>query len=137
MPKRPARHNGLPKAYRLLGAALAMAGGTLQAAEPLDWVPKERLTPEQQKRMGPSCSGLYLDPLAQEPAPQDLDKAPICVDANGAHMSEGQTMRLNGDVVITQSSRRLKAGQMLYDKQGDEAALCFGVGRTLLGVKAR
>ena len=36
-------------------------------------------------------------------------------------------MRLNGDVVISQGSRRLKAGQMLYDKQGDEAALTGGV----------
>lgn len=143
MPKRPARHNGLPKALSLLGAAIAMAyGPCTQAAEPLDWVPKERLTPEQQKRMGPSCGGLYLDPLAQEPAPQDLDKAPINVDANGAHMSEGQTVRLNGDVVITQSSRRLKAGQMLYDKQGDEAALTGGVeirqpGAVIRGDEAR
>ncbi|HEY6530266.1 MAG TPA: LPS-assembly protein LptD [Cellvibrionaceae bacterium] len=128
MPKRPARYNGLPKAIRLLGASIAMAHASAGfAADSLDWVPKAQLTPEQQKLMGPSCSGLYVDPLADEPVPKDLDKEPISVDANGAHVSEGQTMRLNGDVVITQGSRKLKAGQMLYDKQEDEAALTGGV----------
>lgn len=143
MPKRPARFNGLPKALCLLGACVAMALAQLCfAAEQLDWVPKSQLTAEQLKLVGPSCSGLYIDPLAKEPTPKDLDKAPICVDANTANMSEGQTVRLTGDVVITQGSRRLKAAQMLYDKQGDEAALTGGVlirqpGAVIRGNEAR
>ncbi|RYD87436.1 MAG: hypothetical protein EOP50_20755, partial [Sphingobacteriales bacterium] len=95
MPKRPARYNGLPKALCLLAASIAMGHASASfAADSLDWVPQAQLTPEQQKKMGPSCSGLYVDPLADEPVPKDLDKQPISVDANGAHVSEGQAMQL-------------------------------------------
>ncbi|MEY4589374.1 MAG: hypothetical protein RL497_1450 [Pseudomonadota bacterium] len=131
MPKRSASHNGLPKLACFLAAcftlAVAFSPGTIRADVMLDWVPKDQLTAQQQQQVGPSCSGLYIDPLAKEPPPKDLDKAPICVDANGAQMSEGQDVRLNGDVVITQGSRRLKAHQMHYDQKGDEATLTGGV----------
>lgn len=142
MPKRPARYNGLPNASILLGVGCVLACQITSAADQLDWVPKSELSVEQQKLIGPSCGGLYIDPLAQEAAPKDLDKEPICVDANTANMSEGQKVHLNGDVNISQGSRRLKAADMHYDKQGDEASLTGGVeirqpGAVIRGREAR
>ena len=47
----PSSPQRIAQGFQPLGAAIAMAYGPCsQAADPLDWVPKERLTPEQQKR---------------------------------------------------------------------------------------
>ncbi len=128
MPKRPVRHNGSPRASRRRALLLTgLAGLPCYAEQNLDWVPLEQLTPAQKQQVGPSCSGLYVDPLSNEAAPANLDLEPICVDANAADMVDGQQVQLRGKVDVRQGTRRLHAGQMSYDKRSEEASLEGGV----------
>jgi LPS-assembly protein len=144
MPKRPARHNGLPHALLLLVASIFCTSttGVAEDLSHLDWVPYGQLDDQQKRQVGPSCGGLYLDPLAGQTLSDQLDQEPIQVDANGAQMQAGQTVSLQGQVVIRQGGRRLQASQMLYDKREDEAALTGGVeirqpGALIRGQEAR
>lgn len=97
-----------------------MAG---EYSERYDWVPEHQLTAEQKEMLGPGCSGMYLDPLADnEAGAGDLEQAPILVDADKSEMA-GDAITLEGQVEVSHGQRSLKAGLMAYDKGSDEALL--------------
>lgn len=127
MPKRCARHNGSSLWIAALLWASAASHAETRAQPALDWVPLPLLTPEQKAKVRPSCGGLYIDPLAENPFTAPLDKQPIYIDANGANMADGQSVELLGQVDIRQGNRQLRAQQMRYDKRNEEASLEGGV----------
>jgi len=90
-----------------------------------DWVPHEQLTPEQKAKLGPACSGAYIDPLAKAPI-TDPATTPISVEAQTSDMSATQ-ITLNGDVEIEQGARQIHAQKMHYNRETGDAGLEGGV----------
>src|SRR3990167_4997786 len=73
------------------------------------WVPLESLSPEQLKTVRPGCCGAYIEPSNSSPdaalSPAD---APLRATADTTD-AQGETAILNGNVQITQGSRRVRS----------------------------
>lgn len=90
-----------------------------------DWVPVEDLTDEQQARRSYACRGVYLDPLSASEVVDPLN-ADIDIEADRTEMG-ANLISLDGNVAISQGSRQIQAGSMVYDKITERAALDGGV----------
>ena len=79
----------------------------------LDWVPREKLTPEQLAETAPYCSGAYVEP--ERPGMDDttpMNEAPLFVSAKASrYEQETQKATLAGDVVLRQSSMQVEANE--------------------------
>lgn len=86
-----------------------------------DWVPYEDLNEAQKARLGPACRGIYVDPLAGQPA-TDPATTEILVEAGKSNMANGQ-ISLEDNVIIRQGARKLRAETMFYDQASGDASL--------------
>lgn len=125
-PERASHYKHLPWPLFLL-KWLWLVVPQVALAEPVDparydWVPAEQLTPEQRAQLTHSCSGAYIDPLAEHSTSEDPAQAPIYVEANQSSMEAHQIV-LDGGVQISQGPRRIAAEYMFYNRETEQAAL--------------
>lgn len=118
------------------------AANALTAADNLDWVPLESLSPEQLKTARPGCCGVYIEPSNSSPdaalSPAD---APLRATADTTD-AEGETAILNGNVQITQGSRQVRSDRVTIDRGTNQAVFENNVqfrdaGLLLLGDRAQ
>lgn len=141
MPKSFARHNpnrlkkcGLLTSL-LSGMGIFIVSNVYSAPEnSFDWVPYENLPEDKKAQVRPGCKGTYVDPLTEEKPEGALPDAgfprvleDIVVEADNAHVIDGNEARLTGDVTVTQGNTSLVAGSMSYDRIKDVAKLADGV----------
>ncbi|TNF82743.1 MAG: LPS-assembly protein LptD [Gammaproteobacteria bacterium] len=103
------------------GYAKGKAGaGTL----PLDfWFPREALTPAQQRSAPEFCRGAYIWPDFPLPADAVADDQPVYAEARKAQYWESGPVILEGDVVVTQGNRTLRAPRVEIDHVQREGAI--------------
>ncbi|MGB5148137.1 MAG: LPS assembly protein LptD [Porticoccaceae bacterium] len=98
-----------------------VAPDAVTAADSLDWVPLERLSPEQLKNARPGCCGAYIEPGNTSPdaalSPAD---APLRATADTTD-AQGETATLNGNVQITQGSRQMRSDRATIDRGTNQA----------------
>jgi len=89
------------------GYARGLAGaGTL----PRDfWVPRQALTPAEQRAALPFCAGAYRWPAFPRVENESADEQPVHAEAREAHYWESGQVILEGDVVVRQGNRTLRA----------------------------
>ena len=105
----------------LCGGLAASTGGDAAA---LDWIPAEFFSPKERKQLTPGCTGIYLDPLAeQSTSAVDMSTLPLLVEADATEVRDGTKARLRGDVQVSQGTRSISADEMAYDRTTDEASL--------------
>lgn len=77
---------------------------------PMDfWFPREALTPAEQRQAAPFCAGGYRWPVFPLPEGTPADDQPVYAEAREAQYWESGEVILNGDVVVTQGNRTLRA----------------------------
>lgn len=89
----------------------------------LDWVPREQLA--DTATLAPYCSGAYIEPAL--PAGTDNDTR-ITIDAGNVLYEPGTRARLDGDVVLRQGFREIRAPHVLAELQGPTSRALFGDG---------
>lgn len=96
----------------------------LTAAQ-IDWVKLANLPSEERDTLHNSCTGKYVDPLSFTVIDdtQDMDALPLIVEADTSTISGGNKAVLEGDVIVTQGTRSIKAQRMTYDRTIDQALL--------------
>ena len=122
----------LPGAVLLLTVCVA---GTVNAAEstadptsgyrkgkagvgtlPMDfWFPRAALTPAEQRRSAPFCAGGYRWPDFPLPDGTGSDDQPVHAQARNVQYWESGQVILDGDVVVTQGNRTLRAPRVEMD----------------------
>lgn len=142
MPKRKARHN-LQLRRKIvfffverLGARVILStmlglcihpnlsATETETEEYVDWVPREQLSPEERAQLLPFCRGAFREPEAtHEDAGMDPNQAPIRIEADRSSVTNNSHIVLEGQVEITQGSRRLQADRMSYDRDTERASL--------------
>ncbi|CAH0991477.1 LPS-assembly protein LptD [Sinobacterium norvegicum] len=86
----------------------------------LDWVPACDLSPEQRAQLRPGCNGMYVAPI--NPSPDALlspDEAPTKVSADSTEITDKNSAKFVGDVVINQGSRQIFADEARADNSSD------------------
>lgn len=126
-PVRAGRKYSLPQQIRRLHwlcCCVPMLGAADEAVDTAryDWVPVTELSAEQKQKLTHTCSGAYIDPLADHDASEDPALAPIYVEAGRSNMETEQIV-LDGDVQISQGPRRIAADYMFYNRRTEQAAL--------------
>lgn len=100
-----------------------VATDVLTAADNLDWVPLESLSPEQLKTARPGCCGAYIEPGNPSPdaalAPAD---APLRATADTTD-AQGETATLSGNVQITQGPRQVRSDRATIDRGTNQVVL--------------
>ncbi len=119
--ERPTRHTA-PAAAAAANTE-AVAPDALAAADNLDWIPRESLSPEQLKAARPGCCGAYIAPGNPSPdaalSPAD---APLRATADTTD-AQGDTATLNGNVQITQGSRQVRSDRATIDRSTNQVVL--------------
>ncbi len=87
------------------------------------WLPRQALTPQQQRRAPEFCTGSYLWP--DFPLPKEVvgEDQPIYAEARQAQYWESGAVILEGDVVVTQGNRTLRAPKVEMDHLSREGAM--------------
>lgn len=147
MPKSTARHKQTGRSRRtvitgivlLTTSALNCPTSLAQTADTeetpqnrYDWHPRESLSTEQQAGLPPGCEGRYIDPMASVAAElgddaDQLEKFPLEIEADSSEVRDGEMAVLEGNVEVSQGSRRITADKMSYEINTDKAALEGGV----------
>lgn len=88
----------------------------IQAVEsrfPLDWVPREAMTREQQEALAENCCGAFIDPLEEQPIPPgDPDSSETRFQAaSGFRQISDSLIAIDGDVIVQQGSRTVENDQ--------------------------
>ena len=79
---------------------------------PLDfWLPREALTPAQQKASPPYCAGAYLWPDFPVLSEAANNEQPVYAEARNAQYWDSGAVMLEGDVVVTETIRVVAAGK--------------------------
>lgn len=93
-------------------------------ASSLDWVDADNMTAEQRKTLPPGCCGAYIAPVrTDEFAHIDPDKAAVHASADNSELQQETTAVLEGDVILTQGSRQLKADKATLDQSVNQAVI--------------
>jgi len=91
---------------------------------PLDfWLPREALTPAQLRGVPEFCSGAYLWPEFPLPKEAATDDQPVFAEARNAQYWESGPVILEGDVVVTQGNRTLRAPRVEMDHLSREGTI--------------
>lgn len=130
----------------LLHATPSPAESDHQSAERLDWHPRETLPAEMQTRIPATCSGLYIDPMANAAltAPSNPEGAAadsVNIQASYVESLLAETFNLDGNVVLEDAPWRVTAKRGHIDlPQGkwslQEEVELRGKGLLLRGAKA-
>jgi LPS-assembly protein len=98
------------------GKPVPVAADTVAAANNLDWLALENLSPEQRKTARPGCCGTYVEPKNTAPdaalSPAD---APLRATADSTD-AQGETATLTGDVQITKGRRQVRSDRATLDR---------------------
>lgn len=91
-------------------------GMAFEGTLPMDfWLPREMLTPAQQRVTPGYCSGAYIWPVFPLPEDAANDDQPVFAEARNAQYWESGAVILEGDVVVTQGNRTLRAPRVEMD----------------------
>lgn len=83
---------------------------------PLDfWLPRDALTPAQLRSAPEYCSGAYIWPDFPLPVAAVADEQPVYAQARSAQYWESGAVILEGDVVVVQGNRTLRAPRVEMD----------------------
>lgn len=89
-----------------------------------DWLPKQLLSEESARNLGPGCNGAYVDPFSgQTNDSSSIDSLPLVVESDSAEVIEAETATLSGSVRVTQGPRSIAAEEMSYERSKDKAEL--------------
>lgn len=102
-----------------------MARARLAQRAALDWVPRERLTPEQLANCPRSCDGAYVQPESdREDANTDPTNAELRAEAGSSEINAlTQEASLGGYVVFSQGWREVAAESVSVNRQESEYLL--------------
>ncbi|BFM17817.1 LPS-assembly protein LptD [Maricurvus nonylphenolicus] len=121
-PQHATRHTKVTN-NAVAGAAAAVPARGLKAAN-VDWVPVERMTPEQRAAMNPVCCGDYIEPERTDAeADMNPNDAPLRATADSSEVLQETTAVLTGNVKLTQGYRQLEADKATLDQATDHAEL--------------
>ncbi len=116
MAARPSKKR-LAQALTALSATIGLsAQAAQQTAHRLDWVTIEHLPPEAIEAMPPGCCGAYVNPYQPVDNGLAYDQLPIDAQANSFRTVGGTQIILEGEVVIQQGPRMLKADKAEIDQ---------------------
>ncbi len=91
---------------------------------PMDfWQPRAALTPSQRRSAPEYCSGAYIWPDFPLPENAVADDQPVYAEARSAQYWESGAVILEGDVVVTQGNRTLRAPRVEMDHISREGAI--------------
>ena len=94
----------------------------VEAGYPLDWVPYSELPDALRDRQCRLCGGRYVDPKAGRKAGRDPERSDIEATANRSEM-QGDSVRLEGGVEVTQGYRDLRGDSASYDRESATGSL--------------
>lgn len=100
------------------------AAKAVASDHPLDWVPEEFLTQEQQTSLPVGCCGAYIEPERTDAdANTEPNEAPVRISSDAVEAHEGQSASMVGDVLLTQGWRQMEAGKLTYHQLEETAVL--------------
>ncbi len=88
----------------------------------LDWVPYEKLTPEQKAEQPCYSCGAYIEP--DRPGIHfkgNPDSQPIVAEADSTRYDQESIVTLEGNVNLRQASRQFKSDKVTLDKESNQA----------------
>ena len=91
------------------------------------WVDRRHLTEAQQRGLPNHCSGRYLLPPLAHPQDIDDDAMPIEGEADVVEYETEGDIILEGDVILTQGNRTLRAGRAVLGQDSREGVLEGGI----------
>ena len=91
------------------------------------WVDRNGLTEAQQLGLPAHCRGRYLLPPLPHPDGVDDDAMPIEGEADVVEYEAQGDITLEGDVILTQGNRTIRAGRAVLDQDSREGVLEGGV----------
>ena len=81
-----------------------------------DWMPEDKLTLEQRAALAPGCCGQFKAPdRTDKEASLEPSSAPIRVSSDNTEWLQDKSVKLTGDVKLTQGYRQLVADQALLN----------------------
>ncbi len=92
------------------------------AMESLDWIPVGQLQPADQKRVFAHCAGTYVPPADLDPS-QKPSNSPLQASALNSIESVGDVAELDGEVIVQQGYRRMRADHARVDRANRNAVL--------------
>lgn len=95
---------------------------------PLDWVPREAMTAEQQASLGENCCGGFIDPLDGMPlSTVDPDEAETLLQSDGGFNQISQNLlSIDGNVVVQQGARTIENDQTTDINRSENTVLMEG-----------
>ena len=105
------------------------------------WVGRGDLTEAQQRGLPAHCSGRYLLPPLPYPGRIDNDAMPVEGEADVVEYQAGGDITLEGDVVLSQGNRRIRAARAVLGQESRQGLLEGGAylrepGLVMQGVRA-
>ena len=91
-------------------ASVPLAIQNFKSSHPLDWIPREELTPEQLASIPRNCCGAFIDPSLISKA-DGIDPATAPIEfraATGMQQVNQSLINLSGDVVVQQGYRTVQ-----------------------------
>ncbi|MCI5106583.1 MAG: hypothetical protein MRY76_07720, partial [Pseudomonadales bacterium] len=101
-----------------------MAASTM----PLDWYPRESLSPDQAAQLAPWCCGAFIDPLAgMATADNEPDQATMEFNAvDGLTQLNQNLLSIDGDIVVSQGYRQIRNDNSTTINRGDNTVSMQG-----------
>lgn len=95
---------------------------------PLDWYPRESLSPDQAARLAPYCCGAFIDPLAGlATADNAPDEAAMEFNAtDGLSQLNQDLLSIDGDIVVSQGYRQIRNDNNTTINRGDNTVSMQG-----------
>lgn len=91
---------------------------------PLDWVTKDKLTPEEQTTLNSNCCGMYQEPLRTDTeANTPPNQATTKIESDQANWQNQQQLNMTGKVTITKGSLQLEADNVSMKASDSHAKL--------------
>ena len=87
------------------------------------WVDRGELSRAQQRGLPVHCSGRYLLPPLPYPEGIDDDAMPVEAEADVVEYEAGGDITLEGDVVLTQGNREIRAGRAVLGQESRQGRL--------------
>ena len=98
------------------------------AANNLDWVDEQDMTPQQQADIQPYCCGAYIEPSRDYPdAKQTPEQASLRVNALSTEAQSDSVAILDGDVHISQGYRQVRSDSAKVDQNSRQVSLSGNV----------
>jgi LPS-assembly protein len=100
------------------------------AANNLDWVDKQDMTPQQRAAIAlePYCCGAYIEPARDYPdAQRNPEQAPLRVNALSTEAPSDSVALLEGDVHISQGYRQVRSDSAKVDQSNRQVSLAGNV----------